>query len=188
MFGIHLLRTKCLLAMCHRAHSRIADSCSTESNEKRKKPLSEDNTSSKPRERQILLAIDLATGKGSFGPIMMQTSWSRGHEVCIIWYQSLTPLIRLYHFKISVSCWFCKNSLVSNFFFSLNLRLIKKKNLLFHYVIVQNISVASKTKKNREKRKRKKVVIKDVYWFMPQKTKQRKIGSNQLRISSKFIL
>ena len=50
-----------------------------------------------------------------------------------------------------------KNSLVSNFFFSLNLRHIKNK-LLFHSIIVQNISVASKTKKKekREKQKRKK--------------------------------
>jgi len=40
--------------------------------------------------------------------------------------------------------------------------------LLFHYVIVQNISVASKTKK---KRKEKKIVQKDIYWFQPQKTK-----------------
>jgi hypothetical protein len=52
--------------------------------------------------------------------------------------------------------------------------------LLFHYVIVQNISVASKTKK-KEKREKKKIVIKDVYWFLPQKTKLWKIGSNQLR-------
>jgi hypothetical protein len=156
MFGIHLLRTKCLLAMCHRAHSRIADSCSTESNEKRKKPLSEDNTSSKPRERQILLAIDLATGKGSFGPIMMQTSWSRGHEVCIIWYQSLTPLIRLYHFKISVSCWFCKNSLVSNFFFSLNLRLIKKKKFVISLCYCSKYISSFKNKKKQRKEKKEK--------------------------------
>jgi len=38
-----------------------------------------------------------------------------------------------------------KNSLVSNFFFFLNLQHIK--NFLFHSVIVQNISVALKTKK-----------------------------------------
>jgi hypothetical protein len=36
--------------------------------------------------------------------------------------------------------------------------------LLFHSVIVQNISVASKIlKKRREKRKEKKIVQKDVY-------------------------
>jgi len=69
MFGVHLLSTKYLLTMCHGARSRIAEACSTESNEKIKKPLSEDNTSSKPREPQILLAIDLTTGNGSFGPI-----------------------------------------------------------------------------------------------------------------------
>jgi len=77
MFCVHLLRTKFLLAMCHGARSRIADACSTESKKKRKKPLSEDNTgigtplnqtSSKPKEPQILLPIDLTTGVGSFGP------------------------------------------------------------------------------------------------------------------------
>jgi hypothetical protein len=44
---------------------------------------------------------------------------------------------------------------------------------LFHYIIVQNISVASKTKKKGEKRKEKKIVQKDVYWILPQKTKTR---------------
>jgi hypothetical protein len=48
--------------------------------------------------------------------------------------------------------------------------------LLFRSVIVQNISVASKSKKKREKRKaKKKIVQKDVYLIMPQKTKQEKI-------------
>jgi len=43
-----------------------------------------------------------------------------------------------------------------------------KKKLLFHSVIVQNILVASKTKKKREKRKAKnKIVQKDVYWILP---------------------
>jgi len=71
----------------------------------------------------------------------------------------------------------------------LNLRHIKKK-LLFHSVIVQNISVASKTKKKRKEKskKEKKIVQKDVYWILPQKTKQEKIGSNQLGISSNLIL
>jgi len=45
--------------------------------------------------------------------------------------------------------------------------------LLFHYVIVQNISVASKTKTKKEKSK-KKIVQKDVYWILPLKTKQEK--------------
>jgi hypothetical protein len=61
-----------------------------------------------------------------------------------------------------------------------------KKKLLFHSVIVQNISVASKTKK--EKSKKKISFKKDVYWILPQKTKQEKIGSNQLGISSNLIL
>jgi hypothetical protein len=64
-----------------------------------------------------------------------------------------------------------------------------KNKLLFHSVIVQNILVASKTKKKRkEKSKTKKIVQKDVYWILPQKTEQEKIGSNQLRIRSNLIL
>jgi len=65
-----------------------------------------------------------------------------------------------------------------------------KNKLLFHSVIVQNILVASKTKKKekREKSKTKKIVQKDVYWILPQKTEQEKIGSNQLRIRSNWIL
>jgi hypothetical protein len=62
-----------------------------------------------------------------------------------------------------------------------------KKKLLFHSVIVQNISVASK-KKKKEKNKKKISFKKDVYWILPQKTKQEKIGSNQLGISSNLIL
>jgi len=43
-----------------------------------------------------------------------------------------------------------------------------KNKLLFHSVIVQNILVASKTKKKRkEKSKTKKIVQKDVYWILP---------------------
>jgi len=58
-----------------------------------------------------------------------------------------------------------------------------------HSVIVQNISVASKTKKKKKKEKsKKKNVQKDVYWILPQKTKQEIIGSNQLGISSNLIL
>jgi hypothetical protein len=50
-------------------------------------------------------------------------------------------------------------------------------------VTIQNISVVSKTKKKtREKRSKKKIVQKDVYWFLPQKTKQGKLGSTQLGI------
>jgi hypothetical protein len=69
-----------------------------------------------------------------------------------------------------------------------------KNKLLFHSVIVQNILVASKTKKKekrekrKEKSKTKKIVQKDVYWILPQKTEQEKIGSNQLRIRSNWIL
>jgi hypothetical protein len=56
-----------------------------------------------------------------------------------------------------------------------------KKEIIISFFIVQNISVASKTKQKREKRKaKKKNVQKEVYWILPQKTKQEKIGSNQL--------
>jgi hypothetical protein len=49
-------------------------------------------------------------------------------------------------------------------------------------VTIQNISVVSKTKKNKRKEKQKKIVQKDVYWFLPHKTKQGKLGSTQLGI------
>jgi hypothetical protein len=66
-------------------------------------------------------------------PMGCMTMWSRGsHHL----YQSLAPLIRLYPFEIFVSCCFCKNSLVSNFFFSLILQHIKKqKNSYFVWLL-----------------------------------------------------
>jgi len=48
--------------------------------------------------------------------------------------------------------------------------------------------ISSIKKEKREKQKKKKFVQKDVYWILPQKTKQEKIGSNQLGISSNLIL
>jgi len=60
--------------------------------------------------------------------------------------------------------------------------------LLFHSIIVQNISVASKTNKKEKREKQKKNIPKDVYWILAQKTNQEKSGSNQLTISSNFIL
>jgi hypothetical protein len=51
------------------------------------------------------------------------------------WYQSLAPLIKLYPFEFFSSCCFRKNSLVSNFFFSL---------------ILQHISSIKKEKKSFE--------------------------------------
>jgi hypothetical protein len=38
----------------------------------------------------------------------------------------------------------------------------------------------SSIKNKKKKRSKKKIVQKDVYWILPQKTKQEKIGSNQL--------
>jgi len=61
-----------------------------------------------------------------------------------------------------------------------------KKKLLFHSVIVYISSI--KNKKKKEKSKKKISFKKDVYWILPQKTKQEKIGSNQLGISSNLIL
>jgi len=89
------------------------------------------------------------------------------HEVCIILYQSLAPLIRLYPSEIFVSYCFRKNSLVSNFFFSLILQHIKKKNSYFIWFLSKIYQLHQK--------KRKKVVQKDIYWFLPQKTKQGKV-------------
>ena len=66
MFGVHLLKTKYLLAMCHEAQSRIAKACSTRAKEKIKKPLSKYNTSNNPRDPRILLVIDFTTRNGSF--------------------------------------------------------------------------------------------------------------------------
>jgi len=87
----------------------------------------------------------------------------------------LAPLIKLYPSEIFISCCFRKKFLSVQFILLLVFA-------AFHSIIVQNISVASK-KKRKEKNK-KKIVQKDVYWILPQKTKQGKIGSNQLRISS----
>jgi hypothetical protein len=94
-----------------------------------------------------------------------------------IWYQSLAPLIRLYPSEIFVSCCFRKNSLVSNFFYYLILQHIKKIVILFAFC-PKYISCL----------KKKQVVQKDIYWFLPQKIKQGKIGSNQLRIISNLII
>jgi hypothetical protein len=76
------------------------------------------------------------------------------HGVRIIWHQSLTQLIRLYASEIFISCCFRKNSLVSNFFFSLNLQHIKKIVISFCYCPKYISSI--KKQKKRVKRKEKK--------------------------------
>jgi hypothetical protein len=48
--------------------------------------------------------------------------------------------------------------------------------------------ISSIKKKERKEKSKKKIVQKDVYWILSQKTKQEKIGSNQLRSSSNFII
>jgi hypothetical protein len=47
-------------------------------------------------------------------------------------------------------------------------------------------SIKKKRKEKREKERKKQIVHKDVYWFLLQKTKQGKIGSNQIGISLIF--
>jgi hypothetical protein len=66
--------------------------------------------------------------------------------------------------------------------FLLLLEFAAYKKIVIYSVIVQNISVASKTKQKKHKSK-KKTIQKDIYWFLSQKTKQEKIRSNQLGIS-----
>jgi hypothetical protein len=61
------------------------------------------------------------------------------------------------------------------------LRHIKKIVISFCYCSKYISSIKNKKKEKREKQK--KIVQKDVYWILPQKTKQEKIGSNQLGIS-----
>jgi hypothetical protein len=54
--------------------------------------------------------------------------------------------------------------------FLLLLEFAAYKKIVIYSVIVQNISVASKTKQKKHKSK-KKTIQKDIYWFMSQKTK-----------------
>ena len=82
-------------------------------------------------------------------------AWPHDHKVCIIWNQSLAPLIRLYLSEIFSSCWFRKNSLVSNFFFSLNLRHIKKIIISFCYCSKYISNIKNKKKEKREMQKKK---------------------------------
>jgi hypothetical protein len=63
-----------------------------------------------------------------------------------------------------------------------HIKKIKKIAISFYYFSKYISSI--KNKKKRKEKSKKKIVQKDVYWIPPQKTKQGKIGSNQLRISS----
>jgi hypothetical protein len=108
-------------------------------------------------------------------------AWPRDHEVRIIWYQSLAPLIRLYPFEIFISCWFRKNFLVSNFFFSLNLRHIKKIVISFCYCSKYISSIKNKKKERKEKSK-KKLFKKTFIGFYSRKL------IKQLGITSNLIL
>jgi len=72
---------------------------------------------------------------------------------------------------------------VSNFFFSLILQHNKKKIVISFCYCPKYVS---RIKKRKTKRK-EKIVQRDVYWFLLDRTKQGKIGSNQLGISSNLI-
>jgi len=63
----------------------------------------------------------------------------------------------------------------------------KKIFISFCYCSKYISSIKNKNKIEKRKAK-KKSFKKDVYWILPQKTKQEKIGSNQLGISSNLIL
>jgi len=58
----------------------------------------------------------------------------------------------------------------------------KKKVSYFILLLFKISSIKKKEKTERQK----KIIQKDVYWILPQKTKQGKIGSNQLIIRSNF--
>jgi hypothetical protein len=64
---------------------------------------------------------------------------------------------------------------------------IQKNIISFCYCSKYISSIKNKKPKRKEKIKNK-IVQKDVYWILPQKTKQEKIGSNQLGISWNLIL
>jgi hypothetical protein len=70
----------------------------------------------------------------------------------------------------------------------LNLRHIKKIIISFCYYSKYISIIKNKKKTEKREKQEKKIVQKDVYWILQQKTKQEKIGSNQLGISSNLIL
>jgi len=101
-------------------------------------------------------------------------------------YQSLAPFIRLYPYVIFILVVSAKknkkNSLVSNFFFSSIFAAYQKIKKISYF-----IWLLSKIYQLHQKQKQKSFK-KDIYWFLPQKTKQGKIGPNQLGIISNLIL
>jgi len=59
----------------------------------------------------------------------------------------------------------------------------------FRYFICYCSKYISSIKKKEKRAKQRKIIVqKNIYWFPPQKSKQRKIGSNQLGIISNLIL
>jgi hypothetical protein len=86
------------------------------------------------------------------------------------------PLIKLYPSEIFVSCCFCKDSLVSKFFFSLNLRHILKKNLIsFCYCSKYISSIKNKKKREKREKQKKKLFIKTFIGFYRRKLNKRKL-------------
>jgi len=74
--------------------------------------------------------------------------------------------------------------------FLLLLEFTAYKKIIISFCYYSKYISIIKNKKKTEKREKqeKKIVQKDVYWILQQKTKQEKIGSNQLGISSNLIL
>jgi hypothetical protein len=90
-------------------------------------------------------------------------AWPCDHEVCIIWYQSLATLIRLYPSEIFVSCWLRKKKFLSiQFLLLLEFAAYKKKIVISLCYCSKYIS-SIKNKKKREKRKAKKKSFKKTF-------------------------
>jgi hypothetical protein len=85
------------------------------------------------------------------------------HEVQIIWYQSLAPLIRLYSSEIFHFLLFPQKKKASvQFLLLLDFAAYQKKNCYFIWFLSEIYQLH---------KKKKEIVQKDIYWFLPQKTK-----------------
>jgi len=102
-------------------------------------------------------------------------------------YQSLAPFIRLYPsviFILVVSAKKTKKKFLGvQFLLLFDFCSISKNKIKISYFIW----LLSKIYQLHQKQKQKSFK-KDIYWFLPQKTKQGKIGPNQLGIISNLIL
>jgi hypothetical protein len=89
----------------------------------------------------------------------------------------LAPLIRLYPYEIFVSCCFRKKFLSVQFLLFLDFAAYQKnkKTLVISFYFCSKYISSIKKKIKRKEKSKKKIVQKDVYWILPQKTKQWKI-------------